>query len=316
MNVFRIATGGALALALAACGSSSKTTPPTPGFPQPAGTVAVNFSVDDSVNKDWKAGELEWKGQVQFNPTTRIGTYNSDWNAQSPGWALLYDDGPWDQDPPGHEPSGSTAGDHKWGVTAFIAPPATGTQDFGYGLRDATNPDRVNGGWVWIGNAGSFSIAAGRATPLTAPGMTFPTHGTIDMKLVIDKNAITVTSPPFDTSTITVKGSAWGWGDKTVYDDGTHGDDTAADGKYTFVLSLGINRTVPPYPGLLLAGDRPEFVYTLGGVEYKVAGDASVDGVTAFIMAPAGAWTSTPVIQVTGGLGGKNTAIQVPTPFP
>src|SRR5688572_6218071 len=91
-----------LAAALGACGGDDDNggggtpdAPPASGFMQPAGTVAVNFVVDDSVNKDWKANELEWKGQLQVNPTTRIGTFNSDWNASDPGWAKLYDDGPW-----------------------------------------------------------------------------------------------------------------------------------------------------------------------------------------------------------------------------
>ena len=42
---------GALSIwmALAACGGSSS--PPSNGFPQPAGTVAVNFTADDTANK-------------------------------------------------------------------------------------------------------------------------------------------------------------------------------------------------------------------------------------------------------------------------
>ena len=145
-----------LATSAVACGDSddnggSADAAPTGGFTQPAGTVVVNLIIDDSVNKDWKAGELEWKGQLQFDPATRMGTFNSDWNAEAPGWALLYDDGPWDQGTPaGHEPKGATKGDHKFGVAVFMTPPATGAPEIKveYGLRDATNTDRMNGGWV------------------------------------------------------------------------------------------------------------------------------------------------------------------------
>jgi len=311
MRLLTLMASLALAASLAACGDSSDPAPTPPaGFTQPAGTVPVNFSIDDSLNQVWKAGELEWKGQVQYNPTTRIGTYNADWNAASPGWAVLYDDGPWTTG--GHEPIGSTAGDHKWGVTAFIAPPATGTQEFGYGLRDATNADRANGGWVWIGNAGTFSIAAGATAAVNFPGIQFPAHGTIDMRLVINANGLATNTPPFETTTVTVKGSAWAWGDKTCYDDGTHGDATAGDGLYTFTLSQGISTTTPPYPGLLASGQVAEFVFTLTGVEYKIGSDASSTGVTAFTKTTTGAWTAATVTSVTGGLGGTNTAITAP----
>jgi len=39
-----------ISMALAACGGSSNSTPSN-GFPQPAGTVAVNFTADDTANK-------------------------------------------------------------------------------------------------------------------------------------------------------------------------------------------------------------------------------------------------------------------------
>ncbi len=63
MKTIKIVGAIALAAGLAACGSSSSTPPPPyEGFVQPAGTVAVNFSVDDTANKVWKTNELEWKG--------------------------------------------------------------------------------------------------------------------------------------------------------------------------------------------------------------------------------------------------------------
>lgn len=312
----------AFTAALAACGSDDDNGGGGGGgFTQPANTVVVNFTVDDSINKDWKAGELEWKGQMQFDETTRLGHFNNDWLAgpdstpPEPGWAKLYDDGPWDKKnsttgQPGHEPKGSTAGDHKWGVTVFVEKPAA-DQSFGYGLRDATNPDRANGGWVWIGDAGSFTITP-TDTVVNAPGMQFPAHGTVDLKLVIDTTNATVAGGGYDLSTIQVKGSPWGWNTVNCFDDGTHGDDVANDDKFTTTLGSSIDRTKPPYPGLLKSGDQPEFVFVLGGAEYKIGTDAPTDGVSAQVKPGDAAWADVAVIQVTGGLGGKNTAVLVP----
>lgn len=317
-----------MATSLVACGDDDDDggNEPVPGFPKPAGTVTVNFKVDDSANKVWKAGEIEWKGTVQFDPATRIGTFDGSWLAEDPGWAILYDDGPWDVGPNfGHEPSGAVAGDHVWGVTVFIAPPAatdadtcntpagtTGCTKYSYGLRDATNPDRANGGWIWVGSNGSFNIAAGQTGTVNAPGLTFPANGTKDLKLVLDVNALLPAAgatPPFDT--VKVKGSAWGWSLKDGFDDGTHLDATAGDGKYTFVLSDVIDSTMPPYPGLLKTGDQPEFVWELDGVEYKNGPDAPLEGNAAQVKTGT-TWADVTVVQVTGGLGGKNTAVVVP----
>ena len=100
--------GAALAAAsLAACGSSSSSSSPPPppaGFTKPAGTVAVNFSVDDTANKVFTAGTLEWKGSFVYDTTTRKITYDATWGG---GFPPLYDDGPWSAG--GHEPAGATS---------------------------------------------------------------------------------------------------------------------------------------------------------------------------------------------------------------
>src|SRR6266852_4305066 len=105
---------------LAACGGSSK--PPT--FTKPAGTVAVNFSVDDTANKSYTAdatgkSDLQWKGAMIYDSTKNTITADPTWGGP---WAVLYDDGPWTSG--GHEPDGATAGDHIWGVAVFVTPPA------------------------------------------------------------------------------------------------------------------------------------------------------------------------------------------------
>ena len=279
------------------------------GYAQPAGKVPVNFSVDDSVNQNWKSEELEWKGSMLFDSTTRVITADSTWGGP---WAKLYDDGPWNKG--GHEPANAVANDHKLGVTVFVTPPTTGTGDvYSYGLRDATNPDTANGGWVWIGGNGSFTVPVGASAAITAAGQTFPAHGTIDMQLVIDKNALATGT--WDTSVVKVKGSAWGWSEVTLTDDATKGDATAGDGKYTYQLSFQVDQTKPPYPGLLKSGDKPEFIFVFGTLEYKDGtGTANTAGVTAGTKA-SGASSFTPAtLAITGGtgLGSGNTYITVP----
>lgn len=317
MNKFGTLTATVLATALVACGgsSSSQTTTDagtdagTGGFKQPAGTNAVNFSIDDTLNRQWKSGELEWKGNVLFDSATRIGTYDSTWGGP---WARLYDDGPWDTG--GHEPKGAVAGDHKLGVTVFIAPPATGTQKYEYGLRDATNTDTANGGWVWVGSNGSFTLTANDLTDKTAAGIAFPAHGAIDLKLTLDTNNLD-SGGTWDASKVQVKGSGWGWGDVTMYDDGTHGDTTSGDKVFTFLLSAAIDQTKPPYPGLLKAGDQAEFVFDLGPTgsvkEYKVSSVCSKQGVRAYLIKAGVSTEVTSAIGVTGGtgLGSGNTYV-------
>ncbi len=199
-------------------------------------------------------------------------------------------------------------------MTVFIAPPATGSTTYEYGLRDATNPDRANGGWVWVGSNGTFQVPAGATAEIPAPGMTFAATGKIDLKVTLDTGNLL---PPFTytagTTTIQVKGSAWGWAAVTLVDDGTNGDDVAGDGIFTLVLSKNINSAVPPYPGLLKTGDKAEFVWMIGGSEYKDpgSGDAASQGVAGFTMSPpATTWVTQPVQLTTSGF--INTYVQAP----
>jgi hypothetical protein len=316
MKILKTMSAVVLAAGMAACGSSSSSNPPpVVGFPQPAGTVAVNFTVDDTANAQWKSQELEWKGEVNFDATTRIATRDPTWLAGT--WAKLYDDGPWNAinattGQPGHEPAGSVAGDHKLGITVFVAPPATGTLSFAYGLRDATNADRANGGWMWSGGNGSFSVAAGATAPVTAPGLTFAAKGSIDLQLTLNTASLLTgfTYTP-GVTTIAVKGSAWGWSNIALLDDGTKGDVTAGDGIFTLVLSQRINGAVPPYPGLLKTGDKAEFVWVIDGVEYKeTTGDAAQAGVAGATKTGAAAWAPQTVQLTTTGF--INTYIQAP----
>jgi len=233
----------------------------TAAIEQPAGTVVVNFSVDDTANKVYGAGDLRWKGSFLVDPATRTLTFDDYWSGGpdgASGWPLLYDDGPWSSG--GHEPDGATAGDHVWGITVFVAPPASGTVDYAYGLNDTTLVS-TTGGWIWQGPNGTFSVSAGDSGPITAPGMTFRKFGTSDLVLVLDTHHL---SPSWDwnTSTVTVKGSAWGWIEVPMV--------PMSHGEYLFTLSsvVGTGKQFP-HSGLLNPGDVPEFVFVLGGEEYK-----------------------------------------------
>ena len=278
----------AATLTMAACGSSGGGgTPAYEGFAQPAGTVAINFTVDDTVNRSYQADELQWKGAMKYDPATRLVTFPGNWDGP---FATLYDDGPWDvknatTGQPGHEPKGSTAGDHKWGITVF-ADNTTAATDIQYGLID----HKFGDGWVWSGANGSFSFAAGTTAEVTAPGMRFAAWGTADLKVVVDTSALAGSG--WDTSKIEVKGSGWAWNLIQMYDDGTHGDATAGDGKYTFVASdwVGVGKTYY-HTGLFKSGDLAQFVIVFNGVEYKVDNAMSWVGVTAQIKPAGGAWT-------------------------
>ncbi|MFO0583450.1 MAG: choice-of-anchor X domain-containing protein [Anaeromyxobacter sp.] len=297
------------AAALAACGSDSNndtnTCTGTP-FAQPAGTVAVNFTVDDSVNKLYGTGDLEWKGQMLYNSTTRVVTVDDTWGGP---FAKLYDDGPWACG--GHEPAGATAGDNKWGTTVFVAKPATGSTTISYGLQDAYYQTTFGNGWIWPGSNGSFVVSSTTTGEVTAQGLTIPASGTTDFQLVIDKNALDTTNGPWSTATVKVKGSAWAWGEVTLADDGTKGDATAGDGKYTFVLSNYVGAGKPfKHTGLLKSGATAEFIFVLNGVEYKLAnGNAATTGVTAGTKASgAGSFTNATISIIAN----KNSAITVP----
>jgi hypothetical protein len=281
------------------------------GFQKPAGTIGISFSVDDTANKVFAQGDLEWKGSMKYDSATRKVTLDSNWGGP---YAKLWDDGPWNAG--GHEGPTATANDKKWGTTIFYTPPATGTETIEYGLIDTT----LANGWIWRGMNGKVEVASGATADINATGQVMPAFGTTDLKLVVDKNALLGLTladggaGTWDTSKVAVKGSAWGWTNVTLLDDGLLGDATAGDGKYTFVMSnvVGAGKQFPHF-GLPGAGDKPEFIFVFGqgdGIEYKDAsGTAATTGVAAQTKA-AGAGFVPATVSI--NTGNKNTYVAVP----
>jgi hypothetical protein len=301
------ATGGGAATG----GGSATGGGTTGGFTQPAGTVAVNMTIDDTANKAYANGDIAWKGSMKYDSATRIATKDSSWGGP---FAKMYDDGPWNMG--GHEPAGNVAGDHKFGATIFIAPPATGSDTYEYGAIDTTNND----GWIWRGSNGSFMIAAGATAAITGTGLTIPAFGTTDVKITLDKNSLLARTlgdggvGSWDTTKVQIKGSGWAWSYATLADDGMKGDDTAADGKFTFVMSqfVGAGKQFP-HSGLGAQGDKIQFVFGLGpgdAVEYKeTSGTAAKAGVKAYTKASGAAtWTEITTIPVNSD---KNTYVEI-----
>jgi hypothetical protein len=265
-------------------------------FPQPAGTVAANFMVDDSANAVYGNGDLVWKGSLKyacdasvtnctFDAANRTAVLDPTWGGP---YVSLYDDGPWDKCSEkgcGHEPSGAKAGDYKWGVTIFVTPDASKDLQFEYGLVDNSVPNS----WIWGDPNGKFTVPVGAKAAIDAPGKTFPKFGKTDLKLTLDKNTLDETNVDpttgrpiaWDTSKVSIKGSSVAWAEIPLKFD--------ENGIATYVQSqhTGPGSEMPHY-GLLAPSSDPNFgeaqwTWVLGGKEYKDKnGSGSHVGVKAF----------------------------------
>jgi len=251
----------------------------------PACSVALNFRVNDT-NAVFSDGQLEWKGSMQYDTLTRLAYKDSFWTGPYP---KLYDDGAWDEATPanrGHEPSGEVKGDGIFGVTIFVYPLDSDTETFEYGLNDST----YSNGWLWPpGPNGIVVVAAGATGEIDAPDFALPAFGAVNLRLTIDTTNLDAGfTLPTEITKFQVKGSGWAWTDVEIFDDGLAGDDTAADGIYTFVLSNYIGAGKPlAHTGLLASGATAEFVFDFVRAtaplytEYKVGSAAASVGVAA-----------------------------------
>ncbi len=236
----------------------------------PPGAVLLNFSIDDTANRTYDATDgLAWKGSFNFDAATRELTYDPTWGGP---YAVLFDDGPWTEG--GHEPRDATAGDGIWGITAWTDPPDT-TITLGYGaIRGSV--DGSDGEWIWIGANGTVDIEP-ESDEVTAPGLTIPAFGTIDIRWELDLPSIDPSFADWSTlSTVAVKTSVGGFREIAMVDDGTAGDQTAGDDVYTMLLSENLGK----HEGLRKIGEVIDFMFVLDGIEYRVGDVASDAGVT------------------------------------
>lgn len=271
------------------------TTPDSAG-----GTFAtLTFSIDDSANKTYDATDLlQWKGSFKWNAETNVLEFDGAWGGPYP---LLYDDGP---APGGHEADGATAGDNIWTTAVLIATPETDLElEYGaaYGEGGAN--------WIWTGPNGKVTVPAGSTDTIAATGLVIAPQGTVDLVLTIDVSGDGANLDPLFQGTaytdVKVKGSAWGWAEKALVDDGTKGDETSGDGIYTFRLSDNLGK----HDGLLKRGDMPQFVFVLGGVEYKAGGAPPTTGVAAWL---SDGTTTIEIAVANMPEGDKNTFVAVP----
>lgn len=144
-----------------ALGPPSNTYPPFAG--PLSGFVLVNFSVDDTASKTYADGTLQWKGSMDYDPSSRVAILDTSWVGP---FAPLYDDGPWDQG--GHEPLGATKGDHILGATILVAVPSGSPVTYEYGLQTSS------GTWLWIGANGTFTVSPSSTGSITVTGMSLP----------------------------------------------------------------------------------------------------------------------------------------------
>jgi hypothetical protein len=280
----------------------------TPDAPVGGGTVTINFGpIDDTANKVYAAGDLEWKGNMTYTAATnKIAVGAAGWDSKM--WAPLYDDGPV---PTGHEPPGQVANDNKWSVQVLMDKPVTGMVTGEYGLNDKSYRTRGGDGWLWpAGTANGTFVVTSTSTSVNAPGITLPAFGNIDLRITLDttmlspREASDAGPQTWDTSTVKIKSSAWSWGETTLTKDGS--------GKAILVLSdvVGAGKQWDN-SGLLPSGRKVEWVFVLGADEYKVGGKAGKMGVTAEYKVGAGSFMT---LAVNGGAGTEDTNTHVTTP--
>lgn len=268
--------------------------------------VELRFVIDDTANKTYTAADgLEWKGSFTYNAETDLVSFDASWGGGAGPYVPLFDDGP---GPTGHEPAGSTAGDHKWSNSVWVS--NAETREFEYGAQ------RGGGQWIWVGSNGKFTVNAGQQGYVDVPGLTIAPFGTVDFRLEIDVSGdganLNALFQGIDYSgKVKVKGTMSSWQEVALVDDGTKGDATAADGVYTYVLS----ENVGPNDGLLRDGDSVEFIFVLDGVEYK-NGDAegAREGVVAYSGDGADVCVDMTVActeEVIAVAGNKNTMVTI-----
>ena len=241
-------------------GAAEEALAAAPTYVQPAGTVVVNFSVDDRENRVYGDLGLKWKGGFFVDRFTRLLVRDDSWSGGVDlyGFPALFDDGPWTTG--GHEPAGAKPGDHVLGMVAFAYPPAAGEDAFGYGLIDVMYERSYGNGWIWSGPNGTLVIPAGATGELVAPGVRLQKFGKQDLRLVLDTKALVDRGWPWDLSFVGVKSGTWGWG--------VAGMEDLGDGVFALELGTLLDAGLLPHTGLLRQGTESEFAFVLGWEDY------------------------------------------------
>ncbi len=289
--------------------------PPAGGWVRPQDSTAVRFCMDDSANQTYESGQVLWTGSWIWNAADNTITYTSSWLPEEGPYPPLYDDGPFSAG--GHEPEGAVAGDHVFCGEVWVMPDPVEPLLFEYGVLDELK------NWIWIGPNGQFTVEPGDPATMMVDPLILPPFGTFDLKVTLDlaylhEEFAGTTADEYD---IFIKGTMNSWFPAQLLDDGEFGDAAAGDGVFTYVHSNYLGS----HNGRLLAGQEAQFVFVFAlrelgegpesGLEYKVAGDAVPDGVTAYSDFPAaggGVWVEELIIQAQDSRGNTmNTAVLI-----
>jgi hypothetical protein len=232
----------------------------TARFTRPAGHASLTFFVDDRANHTYREGALYWKGTFRYDAQTNVAAYDATWGGVGDGqagpWPRLYDDGPVAAG--GHEAPGATAGDDIFSVEVYVASDAERRYDYGLANEDFN--------WIWPRKNGSITVPAGSDAVLAADGLVIPAFGDMDL------GALHADFAGAGAGGVFVKGSMNSW--KAVQLD-------CDPAPCTYVLS----ETLGPHDGLVRLEQEVQFVFVFNdaqGLEYKVGGDAVLEGVAAY----------------------------------
>jgi hypothetical protein len=235
-------------------------------FTRPAGHASLTFFVDDRANHTYREGALYWKGTFRYDGVTNIATYDATWGGVGDGeagpWPRLYDDGPIAAG--GHEAPGQSASDDIFSAEVYVASDAEHRYDYGLANEDFN--------WIWPRKNGTVTVPAGSTAVHAADGLVIAGFGDIDLKLTLDLTQLHADFAGANYTGIFVKGSMNSW--KAV-----QMDCDPAPCAYVLSESLG------PHDGLLRLDEEVQFVFVFNdaqGLEYKVGGDAVLEGLGAF----------------------------------
>jgi hypothetical protein len=245
----------------------------SPRWARPAGFAALSMVVDDSANKTYRDGQMEWNGSFVYDEITNTVSYSASWLPEEGPYPPLYDDGPISVG--GHEAEGQAACDGIFSAQVYFD--AAEETTFEYGLINEFD------NWIWVGGNGQVTVPAGSDADFAVAGLTIPPFGDIDLRVTLDTGSLHPDYASFDPTQdrLYVKGSMISWKPVQLLDNGQKGDAAAGDGIYTFQLGEYLG----PHDGLLRPGQEAQFVFVFfdaQGLEYKKDGDALLNGVRAY----------------------------------